>query len=91
MVAGSYCHGSLPALKGLIAYQAQSVEKKLVPWTVETFSTAATFTRLSDDLRNGLSSTAVSLLLQRGAGRHVLLNEHCPSGQLMDKRFSRQV
>jgi hypothetical protein len=33
-MAGSYCHGSLPALKGAIAYRAQSVEKKLVPWTV---------------------------------------------------------
>jgi hypothetical protein len=57
-----------PRPKRTIGYQAQSVEKELVPWMVETFSgaeTAATFIRLSDDLRNGLSSTAVSLLLQR--------------------------
>jgi hypothetical protein len=35
-----------PRPKRTIAYRAQSVEKKLVPWTVETFSgvkTAATF------------------------------------------------
>ena len=57
-----------PRPKRTIAYQAQSVEKKLVPWTVETFSgaeTAATFIRLSDDLRNGLSRHRRQLMDKR--------------------------
>ena len=41
IVAGSYCHGSLPAFK-VHRLSGQPVGKKFVPLTVETYSDAKT-------------------------------------------------